>query len=66
MNYAEQQHALKLNCDTDIALIPEVTARKLAFYTESRDLALANDDRHMANNWQHSIVMAEHLRDMRA
>ena len=63
MTYAEQQHALKLNCDTDIALIPEVIARRMTFFAESRDLALANDDRHMANNWQFSISLAERIRD---
>ena len=65
MTYEQQLDAAKLACDADIALLPAAIERKLAFYAQCHTLAMVHGDTHGANNWQHSILMAQHLRDMR-
>lgn len=62
--YAGQIDALRKACDADIHIIPAVIDRKLAFFDACHDLALQHGDRHGANNWAQSRMLAEHLRGL--
>lgn len=65
-HYSAAVEAERLASETDIALLPAVIERKLAFYDACFDLATQHGDRHGANNWAHARLMAKHVRDMRA
>ena len=66
MNYLQQIERARLDCDTDIASLPVVIERKLAFYEACHDLALQHGDRHGANNWMQARILALHVRDAAA
>ena len=64
MTHLEQIIQARVACDTDIAAMPGVHARKLQMIDQCHDIALQHGDRHEANNWAQARILALRVREV--